>query len=101
MKHIIRVSTKKWFDKVNGNTYFATRVYKDSVEVARLRFQYGYENHHLHEAIRALEILETGEDVRASKNPYKYIEHKGYELDVFVEEGCTKLATYRWGGQIK
>ena len=38
----IHLSVRRWRDRVNGNSYFAARVYADGVEVARLPFQYGY-----------------------------------------------------------
>lgn len=38
----ITVIGKRWFDKVNGNTYCAARVYFDGVEVLRVPWTYGY-----------------------------------------------------------
>ena len=38
----IHLSVRRWHDRVNGNSYFAARVYADGIEVARLPFQYGY-----------------------------------------------------------
>jgi hypothetical protein len=53
----IFISTKRWFDKVNGNSYFAARVYVDGVEVARLPFQYGYERADEYAAVVELTAL--------------------------------------------
>lgn len=41
----IHLSVLRWFDKVNGNSYFAARVYADGEEIAREPFQYGYGSH--------------------------------------------------------
>ena len=38
----IYLATKRYWDKTGGNTYFASRVYIDGKQVARLPFQYGY-----------------------------------------------------------
>ena len=38
----ITVIGKRWFDKVNGNTYCSARVYFDGVEVLRVPWTYGY-----------------------------------------------------------
>jgi len=45
IKYVIHA--KKWFDKVNGNTYHAVRVL-DTVRQLQLKvpFQYGYGDHY-------------------------------------------------------
>ena len=49
----IHLSVLRWRDKVNGNSYFAARIYADGREVLRLPFQYGYGNQPEAEAVRA------------------------------------------------
>lgn len=44
------VSTKRYFDRSGGNSYFASRIFVDGREVARQPFQYGYDSQDLHEA---------------------------------------------------
>jgi hypothetical protein len=41
----IHLSTMRWRDRINGNSYFAARVYADGKEIARVPFQYGYGSH--------------------------------------------------------
>lgn len=41
----ITVIGKRWFDKVNGNTYCSARVYFDGIEVLRIPWTYGYGNY--------------------------------------------------------
>jgi hypothetical protein len=38
----IRIVGKRWFDKVNGNTYHSVRCYVDGVLVCAVPWQYGY-----------------------------------------------------------
>jgi hypothetical protein len=41
----IHLSVMRWRDRINGNSYFAARVYADGKEIARVPFQYGYGSH--------------------------------------------------------
>lgn len=41
----IHLSVMRWRDRINGNSYFAARVYADGKEIARIPFQYGYGSH--------------------------------------------------------
>lgn len=36
------VIARRWFDKVNGNTYHSVEVYRDGVLLERVPFVYGY-----------------------------------------------------------
>lgn len=54
----IDVQTKEWFDKANGNSYFASIItlnfgMPDTVEI-RNKFQYGYETQHEYQAAEAI-----------------------------------------------
>ena len=39
---IFTIIARKWFEKLNGNTYHSTEVYKNGVLLERVPFQYGY-----------------------------------------------------------
>jgi hypothetical protein len=39
---VIIIKAKKWFDKINGNTYHSVIVYKNGKEVGRSPMTYGY-----------------------------------------------------------
>jgi hypothetical protein len=41
----IHLSTMRWRDRINGNSYFSARVYADGKEITRIPFQYGYGSH--------------------------------------------------------
>ncbi|RTL04191.1 hypothetical protein EKK58_11115 [Candidatus Dependentiae bacterium] len=42
----------RWFDRVNGNTYFAAAAIADSICIAKIEFEYGYGDHWLHQIMR-------------------------------------------------
>ena len=42
MRETIHISGRRWFDKVNGNTYHSARAYQDGELVAVAPYQYGY-----------------------------------------------------------
>jgi len=50
----VYIATKRYFDKEAGNSYFASRIFVDGVEVARQPFQYGFESQDLYEATLSL-----------------------------------------------
>ena len=49
MKHTIDIHTYKWFDKVNGNTYFAQEIIlnygTEQEQRFKNKFQYGYSSY--------------------------------------------------------
>jgi hypothetical protein len=53
----IFIEAREWFDKVNGNSYFAGRVELDGELVAYLPFQYGYETAYQYAALEQLKKL--------------------------------------------
>jgi hypothetical protein len=57
-KEIVYVECRKWFDKANGNTYFAAKIYVDGHLVADLPFQYGYGEQYLYESL--YKLIELG-----------------------------------------
>lgn len=51
---------KKWFDKVNGNTYFNSKVMDDNGNtVFYTGFQYGYGSAYLYEAEKELKKIDN------------------------------------------
>lgn len=39
---VILIAGRRWFDRVNGNTYHSTTVYVNNEQVGRVPFTYGY-----------------------------------------------------------
>lgn len=54
MNKVITVIGRRWFEKVNGNTYHSCEVFVDGDLVERVAFTYGYGDHYQQ---TALEIL--------------------------------------------
>ena len=48
------ISGRRWFDRVNGNTYHSARVYADGELVVTVPFQYGYGDHWLQSSMEAM-----------------------------------------------
>lgn len=36
---------RRWFERVNGNTYFSARIYVDNILIHRIPYEYGYCSH--------------------------------------------------------
>ena len=53
----IAVIGKRWFDKVNGNTYCSADVFFDGVLVAEVPFEYGYGSYYRQAAFAELKRL--------------------------------------------
>lgn len=43
---IVAVHARRWFDKINGNTYHSCRVLVNGLEIGRDNFAYGYGDHY-------------------------------------------------------
>lgn len=67
----ITIIGKKWFDKVNGNTYHTARIMVNGKTVGEIPYQYGYGDQYYYNAARWLH--ENGY-VTLEKYP-----HGGYE----------------------
>lgn len=69
-KIVIRAS--RWFDSINGNTYFSAKVYVNDKEVIYLPFEYGYDRMFLQ---RATEEIKKIYKVNGLLRDYKYFFH--------------------------
>ena len=56
MKNIktITVIGKRWFDRINGNTYHSVKVYTDNKLLDSIDFTYGYGDHYIQSATKLL-----------------------------------------------
>jgi len=50
----ILIVGKRWFDRINGNTYHSARVYVDDELIAAAPFQYGYGDQYVQSAHEVL-----------------------------------------------
>lgn len=84
----IDVHCKEWFDKVNGNSYFAGEVIvnagKKNETTIKLPFQYGYGEQYRHEAFKAIQKqLNTFRTCNTSRSAYeKYKVKTNHSLKV-------------------
>lgn len=53
-KHI-KIEGRRWFDKVNGNTYHTARILLDGVESIGVGYSYGYDQQYVDSAFSVLE----------------------------------------------
>ena len=88
IKYVIHA--KKWFDKVNGNTYHSVRVL-DTVSQLQLKvpFQYGYGEHYRTTAQQ--EMIKQG----WIKEEFKHTDF--LNLHYICEEDCKKRDVIAWG----
>lgn len=79
---------KKWFDKVNGNTYHAARVYDlERHIVAAAPYEYGYGDQYIYSAFNAMK--------RAGVIDCLTLEH--WEYMAICHENCKKIDLKYWG----
>ena len=51
----IHIHGRRWFDKVNGNTYHTSAIFVDGELVHRTPFSYGYDDHYIQSATEWLD----------------------------------------------
>ena len=81
MKNIERIEIigKRWFDKVNGNTYFTAKVFINDELKLELPFQYGYEEHYIHSSFEELK-KQNIIDIKDNAAPWRYCEENNIKL---------------------
>ena len=83
----IDINCKEWFDKINGNSYFAGEVIlnygMDSSETFKIPFQYGYGSQYIHEGLAILK--QNGCNVH-----YGTLKDYGIILRHNLQTGCKK-----------
>ena len=94
----IDINAKEWFDKVNGNSYFSARVTldfgTDTQETFTLPFQYGYGDHYIDMANKALHekgFIDDPEHENGSRTPlWRYCSENNIILRTYKKENCLK-----------
>lgn len=51
------ISARRWFDRINGNTYHSVSIYRNGDQVARVPFEYGYGDQYADTAQRLMAAL--------------------------------------------
>ena len=88
IKYVIH--SKKWHDKVNGNTYHSSRVLdtKRQLQLA-VEFQYGYGDHFITTAQK--ELIKQGW-IKENFNSLDY-----QNIHIVVQDNCKKRDVINWG----
>lgn len=85
----IEVRAKEWFDKVNGNSYFAGVIVIDDEKTISMPFQYGYGDQYIQEAKAVLtehNYISAGH----GQSLWSYCKDNGIVLTTSKQEGCKK-----------
>ena len=86
----IIITAKEWYDRINGNSYFAAKISLEN-ETLLIPFTYGYEEAYLHAAIDLLikknYLPATVQDVRVLK---KYCNDNKIVLHYAIQKNCLK-----------
>ena len=83
---------RKWFDKVNGNTYFSAISLHNRKEIARIDFEYGYGDYWLYEITKRaiVDQYQCGEN----QQPWQFINQlESNGIAVFTN--CEKVTRKR------
>jgi len=64
---------KRWFDKINGNTYHSVEIYIDSQYFGGKDFEYGYDDHYKQTAMEVLSQYQ-GYERKEKEMPWNYFE---------------------------
>jgi len=86
----ITISARRWFDKINGNTYHSVEVFANGKLVGNNPFEYGYDEAYLqtaHEILQKAGIYrKTDEHLKSGmdKDYYEFMMDKREHRDKFV-----------------
>jgi hypothetical protein len=72
-----RISGRRWFDRINGNTYHTVRVYFPDGTVKGSGRTYGYGTQWEHTAFA---LIEPDREVRLVTAPWRYYEAHGWNV---------------------
>lgn len=86
----IVIEAKRWFDKVNGNTYHSVNVYVNGEFIGRVPYTYGYEEQYLQ---TAFEILQDAKIYKKSTSK-KVIHKNGYDTLEMYEKNKQEYFKY-------
>ena len=90
----IDIHAKEWFDKANGNSYFAATIIIDfglsSEKTVKVDFTYGYGDYYLSASFNKLNELELLPNSHGYGSLWRYCNDKGIALRYSKQEKCLK-----------
>jgi len=90
------IHAKKWFDKVNGNTYHAVRILNTkNHELISSNFCYGYGEQFMQ---TAREIMSKNGWIK--KDERRFTVEDLNQIHIVVEDDCKKKEVLSWGNNI-
>ena len=94
----IEIQAKNWHDKVNGNSYFAAKMYVDfgleTEQTFVIPFQYGYGEQYKHTALELLKKQGKMQD-----GTRRECQEKGIQLITSIQYDCKKSEVKAFGNQ--
>ena len=88
----IDIQAKEWFDKVNGNSYFAGSVTVDygmpTQQIFNMPFQYGYGDHYRDIAYRLLQSKGVIKDATEREQLWQYAERNNIIVRYSMQRKC-------------
>ena len=82
----IMVNGKRWFDKVNGNTYHSSCIYVNGHFFDKVQRQYGYGDHYITTAFDLLQSVGLVTLDRPTQAPWSYCQDNGIRLYTEVSD---------------
>jgi len=95
----IDINAYEWFDKVNGNSYFASVIVLNyglkTEKTVKLPFQYGYGDSYKYEALKELEIAGLIHGVKkyshgGSEDIYNFCQRNKIVIRTSKQQNCKK-----------
>lgn len=90
----IDINAKEWFDKLNGNSYFAGEVVTDygttKQKVYKMPFQYGYGDAFRYQGFKTLEKEGLIKEDLKFKSIWQYCEDNNIILRSSIQRNCLK-----------
>ena len=90
----INITTKEWFDRVNGNSYFASQCVVNGKFLIKLPYQYGYGDHAIDMVCK--ELVKLG---LTDKNFYHWKEQQSIAFNSCKIENCLKRDVISFGNK--
>jgi hypothetical protein len=84
----IHVRGRRWFDRINGNTYCAAKVFVDGEHVLTTNWQYGYGEYYLQ--LADAELCKLGITKPDGPMLWRHCEERGIKFSYDVVDGLKR-----------
>lgn len=80
---IVLIEGRRWFDKVNGNTYHSATLYVNNKKIDRVPFEYGYGDSYIQTGYT---LIEKNYNIKISG----WRDLEGYNVRTTVQDGLKR-----------